>query len=70
MTLVKLKSRAGNMRSAAEHPEVVAKYLKTEMAESRVIRVKATDPIIGAVHCSPFGVIPKKRSDKSNSFLT
>ena len=51
------------MLSAAEQSEVVDKYLREEMAASRVVRVRDTDTAL--IHCSPFGVIPKRgRPDK------
>lgn len=56
-----LQSRGTNMISAAEQPGVVSKYLADEVAAGRVIKVH---PPLGGeavvIHCSPFGVIPKK----------
>ena len=47
--------------SAREHPEVVEKYLSEEVKAGRIVAVgtKETADKLG-IHCSPFGVIPKK----------
>ena len=47
------------MRSATDHPDVFDEYLATEIAKSRVAGPFAT-PSFPNLHCSPFGVIPKK----------
>ena len=54
------------MASAMERPVVVEKYLDEELARKRIARVGSPQMAKGmAVHCSPFGVIPKKnRIDK------
>ncbi len=46
------------MTSASEHPQVVEKYLHEELAASRMVQVR--DDNAPAIHCSPFGVIPKR----------
>ena len=52
--------RAGrkNMMSAMDHPEVVESYLSEEARLGRIMRIN--QEAIVMVHCSPFGVIPKK----------
>ena len=59
--LSRLRSKGRNMSSAAEHPEVVSRYLQTEEALGRVCRVGTIEQAeqIG-IHCSPFGIIPKR----------
>ena len=47
------------MGSATDHPDVIDKYLATEIAKSCVAGPFATPPFPN-LHCSPFGVIPKK----------
>ena len=54
-----LRSSLRNMRSATDHPDVIDEYLATEIAKSRVAGPFATPPFPN-LHCSPFGVIPKK----------
>ena len=46
------------MSSASEQSDVVERYLQEELAANRIIRVQDADA--GVVHCSPFGVIPKR----------
>ena len=58
-----LKSQRSNMVSAAEHPDIVSYYLKEEMRKGRVIKVGSLQEAESLrVHCSPFGVIPKRNS--------
>jgi hypothetical protein len=58
----RLKSQKSNMLSASEHPDIVSKYLQEEIACGRVIKVQAgQEAELLGIHCSPFGVIPKKR---------
>jgi hypothetical protein len=47
------------MRSASNHPDVVDAHIGTELSKGRVIG-PFTDPPVPNLHCSPFGVIPKK----------
>lgn len=56
-----LRSRMRNMVSASEHPVVVAEYLEDERRQKRVAVVGTPERAqeLG-IHCSPFGVIPKK----------
>ena len=56
-----LQSKKRNLISALEHPEVVSRYLAEEIAQGRVIKVGSDQEAerLG-VHCSPFGVIPKR----------
>ena len=56
--LVKLQPARANMSSAAEQPEVVEKYLLEELSANRIVRVNGSDTDL--IHCSPFGVIPKR----------
>ncbi len=56
-----LKARGQNMQSAAEHRDIVDKYLAGEMESGRVALAgtpKQAEAL--GIHCSPFGVIPKK----------
>ena len=53
-----LRSRGANMSSAVEQPAVVSKYIEEEVAAGRVIKVHSHPK--GGIHCSPFGVIPKR----------
>ena len=46
------------MSSAREQADVVERYLQGELASNRIIRVQ--DSHAGMVHCSLFGVIPKR----------
>ena len=60
---VNLRSRDTNLISASEHPEIVGSYLEVERSAGRVIKMKGTGELAGMriqIHCSPFGVIPKK----------
>ena len=56
-----LKSCTRNMVSAREHPEVIEVYLSEEVRAGRIelVGARSTADQMG-VHCSPFGVIPKK----------
>ena len=56
---VALRSSLRNMRSATDHPVVIDEYLATEVAKGRVVGPFTTPPLPN-LHCSPFGVIPKK----------
>ena len=56
---VALRSSLRNMRSTTDHPDVIDEYFATEIAKSRVAVPFATPPF-PSLHCSPFGVIPKK----------
>ena len=44
------------------HPEVVAKYLEDEIEVARLVGPLQRGSML-QVHCSPFGVIPKKGQD-------
>ncbi len=56
-----LKAHHRNMQSATEHREVVTKYLTAEIEAGRVVLEGTTSQAEALdVHCSPFGVIPKK----------
>lgn len=56
-----LQSRKHNLLSAAEHPEEIDSYIQKEVAAGRVVKVSSPEEAdrLG-IHCSPFGVIPKK----------
>ena len=48
--------------------EVVAAYLEKEMEEGRVVRAGTAEQAEGiGIHCSPFGVIPKRGDQVSGS---
>lgn len=50
-----------NMVSAREHPVVVSKYLGDEVSRKRVALMGPQEKAAElGIHCSPFGVIPKK----------
>lgn len=54
------------MISAAEHPKIISSYLENKVKQNRVLHVGSEQEAqrLG-IHCSPFGVIPKKnRPDK------
>lgn len=56
-----LTSSFKNMGSADDHPEVVESYLAAEVAKGRVaVFGTANQARLAGIHCSPFGVIPKK----------
>ena len=49
------------MVSALEQPDIVDKYLHEEQQANRIIRVPPSEDTLAlGVHCSPFGVIPKR----------
>ena len=63
-----LRSAKSNMKSAAEHPEVVSRYLSEEVKEGRVLGpFSMEDAEAASWHISKFGVIPKRH--KENTFL-
>ena len=45
----------GNLRSVQQNPEVVDKYIKSEVLAGKLIVTQSGDNI----HCSPIGIIPK-----------
>lgn len=54
-------SHMWNMVSAIKHPEVVTGYLEAEVELERLVKVGSPEWAKGmGIHCSPFGVIPKK----------
>ena len=55
----KCRKSRGNLRSAAEHGEVVQCYIEKELAKGRLIGPLSTEAT-QRVHVNPFGVIPKK----------
>ncbi len=56
-----LRQSRQNLASVREHPEVVQEYLDNEVEKGSVIAVSKTEEAEAlGVHCSPFGVIPKK----------
>ena len=56
-----LRQKAANMLSASEHREVVSLYLMEELKANRLVCVGSEEVACDmGVHCSPFGVIPKK----------
>ncbi len=58
----KRKSATTNLLSAMVHQEVVAKYLEGEIQVARLVG-PFRQGSLPQVHCSPFGVIPKKGQD-------
>ena len=60
-TSIQLKSHYQNLLSAMDHPQVVQDYLEKELEAERVIKVGGLEKAWQqGIHCSPFGVIPKK----------
>ena len=58
---IQLKSHYQNLLSAMDHPAVVQEYLERELEGNRVIKVGSLESALQqGIHCSPFGVIPKK----------
>lgn len=51
--------RASNLASAADHPEVIDKYLQEECAKGRMAG-PFLDPPFQPFHCSGLGVVPKQ----------
>ncbi len=59
-----LNSRMTNTVSASEQPTVVASYLEEEQRQGRVVKVCWADQAKDLkVHCSFFGVIPKRKRE-------
>ena len=56
--LAHLQPARGNMGSAQEQASVVDKYLHEELAASRIVQIQEAHADL--IHCSPFGVIPKR----------
>ena len=54
-----LKPAKHNLLSCRDHPEVVDNYILAEMGKGHLIGPLAKSEF-SYVHCSPFGVIPKK----------
>ena len=60
-TSIQLKSHYQNLLSAMDHPQVVQDYLERELEAEQVIKVGGLEKAWQqGIHCSPFGVIPKK----------
>ena len=60
--VTQLRTNPRNLMSALVHPEVVQDYLDRECKAGRLVGpFKQTD--LPMIHCSPFGVIPKKGQD-------
>ena len=55
-----LRIKGGNMLSTRQAPNVVENYLKEELELGRVVKLSSSEALKLGVHCSPFGVIPKK----------
>ena len=56
-----LRAQGRNMQSAAEHNKVVEDYLAEEVEAGRVVLAGTSQQAEAlGIHCSPFGVIPKK----------
>ena len=57
----KLVERSRNMKSAEKQEEVVEAYIEAEQAQGRIILAGTpTEAQEMGIHCSAFGVIPKK----------
>ena len=52
-----LKSSKNNHASASDKPDIVSRYIDDELVKGRL---SVVDEGVLEVHCSPFGVIPKK----------
>ena len=49
------------MLSASDHPGVITAYIKEEVQANRMYLVgPVNEALVKSIHCSPFGVIPKK----------
>ena len=56
-----LQAKKHNMVSADEHKEVISKYLEAELEAGRIVKVGTPEEAQAlGIHCSPFGVIPKR----------
>ena len=58
-----LVSAERNMPSAGEHAHVVSDYLREEVSKRRMLGPFSPE-VMGQVHCSRFGVIPKSQPGK------
>ena len=57
-----LNARKPNMLSALDHPGVVTAHIKEEVQANRMHLVgPVNEALAKSIHCSPFGVIPKKK---------
>ena len=58
---VRLEEQGKNMQSAEVQEEIVEAYIQAELSEDRALLVGSCKEAheLG-IHCSPFGVIPKK----------
>ena len=59
------KSALHNLLSAKEHVEVVNEYLQHELTKGRLIGPLPKSSLTPLLHCSPFGVIPKKSGNNA-----
>ena len=58
---ISLKANHSNLMSALDHPQVVTSYIQDEVQANRLVLVGSpTTAQKLFIHCSPFGVIPKK----------
>ena len=48
------------MLSAMQAPQVVEEYLREEVLCNRIVKLTQSEACKLGIHCSPFGVIPKK----------
>ena len=48
------------MLSIRQAPNILENYLKREMKLGRIIKLSSSEALKLGVHCSPFGMIPKK----------
>ncbi len=52
------------MPSADEHPEVVDNHFREEVTSERLVEMPGSEAERLGIHTSPFGVIPKNKSNK------
>ena len=55
-----LVAKGTNMLSAMQVPQVIEEYLREEVLCNRIVELTQSEACQLGIHCSPFGVIPKK----------
>ena len=55
-----LVAKDTNMLSSMQGPQVVEEYLREEVFCKRIVKLTQSEACKLGIHCSPFGVIPKK----------
>ncbi len=68
---VRLEEQGKNMQSAEVQEEIVEAYIQAELSEDTVLLVGSCKEAqeLG-IHCSPFGVIPKKNRPAKSQFVS